>query len=596
MFLKIINLFSQKEKIIIFFLLFFISFGALLEIISIAFIVPFTSLLLNNTDFLSNKYISLVFSNLIYKDLNYLIFYFGIILCTIFILKNIYLLIVNYIAHKFIYNKYQNIGSQIFNKYLTSNYDFHLKSNSSILQRNINNEVFLLVTNILIPSIMLVSELIVVISIVIVLLLIQPYYTLYLIFFFSILFFLISKFIKLKILKLGASSQFHFGEMIKNVNQSLGSIKLTKVTNKEDYFLNQFKIHLSVFSNNSAFNKNLTQWPRYFTEVLVIIVLVFSALFFLRDSESLITKLPILSFFALAAFRLMPSFNRILSSYNNIAYYSASLDVVSKEIFNLNTKYKIISSTNIFDKKQIFKFEEFIKFERISFNYSQSPVRSISNLSLLINKGERVGLIGKSGSGKTTIIDILIGLLKPTSGKLLVDGVDINSNLKNWQNLIGYVPQNIYLLDDTIRKNIAYGINENEINKDQLNYAIDKSQLREYVNKQYSKENTVIGENGIKMSGGERQRIGIARALYHKPKLLIFDEGTSSLDSQTQEKIIRSIYELDKNITIIIIAHRLDILLDCNNVYLIKDGELKSNFSKQDLYDNRHNLEKFVKL
>ena len=596
MFLKIINLFSYKEKIIIFFLLFFISFGALLEIISIAFIVPFTSLLLNNTDFLSNKFINFFFPNLINIKLNYLIFYFGFFLCLIFLFKNTYLLIVNFIAHRFIYTKYQNLGSKIFEKYLKNNYEFHLKSNSSILQRNINTEVFLLITNILIPSIMLVSEVIVVLSILTVLLFIELLYTIYLITFFSILFIFISRLIKVKLLNLGASSQFHFGEMIKNVNQSLGSIKLTKVSNKEDFFLHQFKKHLTVFSNNSAFNKNITQWPRYFTEVLVIIVLVFSSLFFLSDSESLISKLPILSFFALAAFRLMPSFNRILSSYNNIAYYSASLEVISNELFFLNKNKHTKILSNKYIKKEKLKFNEFIKFDNISFNYLESKQTSIQGFSVLIQKGERVGLIGKSGSGKTTIIDILIGLLKPSTGQLFVDGIDINSNLKSWQDLIGYVPQNIYLLDDTIKKNIAYGISENEINNDFLNYAIDKSELREYVNKQDYREDTIIGENGIKMSGGERQRIGIARALYLKPKLLIFDEGTSSLDNETQKKIIKSIYELDKDITIIIIAHRLDILLECDNIYLIQGGKLKSNISKQELIDNKNNLENFIKL
>ena len=594
MLFKIINLFSYREKIIILFLLFFISFGALLEIASIAFIVPFTSLLLNKTDFLSNEYIKYFLPNLSSLELINLIYIFGIILCIIFLFKNIYLLIINFLAHKFIYSKYQKLGSSLFFKYLKSNYEFHLKNNSSILQRNINTEVFLLITNILIPSIMLISEGIVVLSIVSVLLFLEPYYTICLILLFSILFYIVSRIIRGKVISLGSSSQYHFGEMIKNVNQSLGSIKMTKIMNKEDFFLNEFKNNLFVFSRNSSINKNITQWPRYFTEILVIALLVFSALFFLRDDSSLITKLPILSFFALAAFRLMPSFNRILSSYSNIIYYSASLNVVYSELYILNEKNLNNIAYNELHLNEKFKFEKKIKFDNISFNYLESSDKSINDFSLVIKKGERIALIGKSGSGKTTIIDILTGLLKPSAGKLSVDGFDINLKLKQWQSKIGYVPQNIFLLDDSIKKNIAYGINPNDILDGQLDYAIDKSQLREYIDKLNLKENTVIGENGVKMSGGERQRIGIARALYNKPEIIIFDEGTSSLDNDTQQKIIQSIYDLDKSVTIIIIAHRLDILQNCDNIYLIKDGKIKFNYSKQYIMDNKENLDKLL--
>ena len=573
---KLIKLFTKKErkKAIIIFL--FVLAGAGIEVISLALFAAFIGLFFDGNLEIYNWIIENSIIDLGEKSKIELIQILGVFTGILFVFKNIYLLFINYLLHQFVYNKYTKVSVQLLKKYIEMPYVNHLQINSAFLQRNVNTEVFWLFANIMVPGITFLTELIVVFVIVIALFYINPFSTLILIFGFAIILLSIMFAIKRKMDALGLVSQSYFGEMIKSVNQSLGSVKLTKVSGTVKYFLDVYKSNIEKYSTNTANLKNIAQWPRYFIEMIIVIAVVASAIVMTYDHSGLTINLPIISFFGMAAIRLMPSFNRITSSYTNIRYYSASLNVVADEL-NENIDDEGSDAKKLSSK---ITFNEDIEFRNVDFIYPEAIKHSIKGLSFKIIKGQSVALIGKSGSGKTTIVDLLCGLLKPDSGKILVDGKDIFNNFAEWRKLISYVPQDIYLLDDSLRNNIAYGTSPEKINDDLVRYVTKLSLLDSYVKDLEFGLETSIGEDGVKMSGGERQRLGIARALYIQPELLILDEGTAALDNKSQEYVSDSIHSIAKKTTVITIAHRLDTLKNSDVILLIEDGLVKKEFTK----------------
>ena len=295
--------------------------------------------------------------------------------------------------------------------------------------------------------------------------------------------------------------------------------------------------------------------------------------------------IPVLGFFAAAAFKMIPSVNRLLSAFQILRFSGPVIDLVNGEL-NLKNEFKKeynsqINSNNI------------ISIENISFNYNSNSNKLIlRDVNLKIDKGDFIGFIGESGSGKTTLVDLILGLLTPTKGKICVDSININQNLRSWQNIIGYVPQDIFLTDDTIKKNIAFGNDEHEIDEENVDYAIRTSQLSNVVNNIENNLDAIVGEKGVKLSGGQRQRIGIARALYKKPQILVLDEATSSLDVDTEKEIMKSINSLVGTLTIIAVSHRYSTLADCKKIFEIKNGsisEVKVNELKKNLNEIHEN-------
>ena len=574
MFKKLVFLFSNEEKFKLASIFFFVVIGALLEVSSIAGLAVFVGLFLDE-----NNKIYEWFSNLGILDLSSeieLIQIFGIVVALLFVLKNTYLLYINYILHKFIYKKYVLISTKLLRRYIEMPYINHLQTNSSYLQRNINTEVFWLFANILVPGITLLTEVIIVFSIIFALLFMEPAKTLVLISGFGSILLIVMFFIKRKMDAMGIVSQQYFGEMIKSVNQSLGGIKLTKVSRASDYFVNIFNNNIKRYSLNSANLKNISQWPRYLIEVIVVLGIVIAVIVTTYDNLDSKIDLSQLSFFGLAAVRLMPSFNRITSSYINIRYYSASLDVVFNE---LNTSNSGKEEVDI-DRDNFITFSQDIVFDNVSYKYPGSIKHSIKNLSFKIKRGKSIALIGESGSGKTTIVDLICGLLEPNNGLIMVDGKNIFTNLHEWRGMISYVPQDIYLLDDSLRNNISYGVKPEDVDDNLIAHVSKLAMLDNYINELEFGYETMIGENGVKMSGGERQRLGIARALYNNPKILILDEGTAALDNKSQQYVINSINAIASEITVITIAHRLDTVKSCDLILLIEKGGVKKEIIK----------------
>jgi ATP-binding cassette, subfamily B, bacterial PglK len=587
---KLASLFTKKEKNKAILIFLFVVVGAGLEVASLALFSVFIGLLIDVDPEIYNWIMENSIIELNAKNKTELMQIFGVMTGLLFVFKNIYLLLVNYILHKFIYKKYTQVSTQLLKKYIEMPYINHLQTNSAFLQRNINTEVFWLFANIMVPGITLLTELVIVSTIMLALFYVEPINTLILLCGFGGILFFIMVFIKRKMDSLGLISQSHFGEMIKSVNQSIGSVKLTKVTGAAQYFLDHYQSNIDKYSNNTASLKNISQWPRYFVETALIIGIVLASLVIVQNDSSLIINLPIIGFFGMAAIRLMPSFNRITSAYTNIRYYSASLDVVFNELDDTNNTKR---SVNINQDSNII-FNQSIEFRNVNFMYPGAIKNSINNLSFKIKKGGSVALIGESGSGKTTIVDLICGLLEPSTGDITTDGKNIFNNLHEWRKIISYVPQDIYLLDDSLRNNIAYGKKSKDIDDELIVHASKLAMLDDYINELEFGYETVIGENGVKMSGGQRQRLGIARALYHNPKILILDEGTAALDNKSQEYVINSINAMASDITVITVAHRLNTVKNSDLILLIEKGSVKKEIPKDMLCELDMDLSKLI--
>lgn len=578
---KIIFLFNFKEKIFLYSILILMTIGAILEIVSLASVIPFFSILLKQDNIiLSNINSVLNFFNLDQFDRIYIL---GIFIIFLFTFKNLYMILLNYFSYRFLYKKYSSLSSSLFSKYLQMNFIDHLKKNTSILQRNINNDVFLLITNILIPLIIVISESLVVILVLVTLVVVEPLQTIIIGIILTILIIFFSKIFRNKVAYLGLVAQQNFGEMIKNVNQSLLSIKFIKISNSEKFFLNKYKKYLNTYSDHSSYIKNLSQLPRFITELIIIYLLIVISLIYFYNSDNFVKYIPTLSFFAMATIRLMPSFNRILSAMTNIRFHTASLDVVYNEFIFSNNKYE----KNIKELNEI-NFRNKIILSDVQFSYNNNHKTKIN---LEIKKNQMVAFVGKSGAGKTTIIDLICGILVPDKGNIFVDEINIQENIVNWQNQIGYVPQNISLIEGNIRENILFSKNNKNFDRISYNNAINNSYLNNYIHSLNEKDLTQIGENGKQISGGEKQRIGIARALYNNPKVLILDEGTSSLDNEAQKSITKIIKQLSEKITVILIAHRLEILKECDRIFLIENGKVKNEYDKSYIQEQKNNLD-----
>lgn len=550
---------GEKKRIIILIILLF--FGVFLEILGLGILVPTIKLLIdapeNNTIFnFFSKYISLDY----YK---FSIYFLAFVLFT-YCLKTLFLVILNYKQNKFLYYLNFKISSRVFDLFLKKPYSFHLNNNSSKLIETLHIEIGNLNTFIL-GGITLISEGAILISIVSTLFYLQPFGALLLALIFTPLTYLFLKITKRKLDFWGEKREKFDKNLMKIATESFSGIKELIVFNKTQIFIDEY--NEENFNRSIIYSKfsTINSTPRYFFELISILAIVGLSLILLSVGQDVSELVIMLGIFVAASLKIIPSLNKMISSYQNVKFYSASL----------NSIYLLLNEQVQNVKKEIleenFKFKEEIKFEDLSFYFDQSKM-ILENINLKIKKGDFIGLIGDSGSGKSTFLDILMGLIKPTSGYITIDRKTIKNKHKSFLNIIGYVPQSIFLLDSSIKRNITLGDAEEKIDYDQLNKIIKIAELESFV-KEYSLD-SVIGERGSRISGGQRQRIGIARALYKNPQILILDEATSALDSETEVKILKNLKTLKQDITIILITHNEKNIELCNNVIHLKSGKI----------------------
>ena len=562
--------------------------AALIELVGIGSIPVFV-MLITDADLLKSKLTEFINLDIFFSiNTNDLVFYGAIVLTLIFFIKNIYLTLIIYFQGVVFKNLRIDLSTKLFSLYTNVYYGFHLQNNPAILLRNIEGEASRSIT-VIQSFINLFRELLVLLAVFLLLLFVDPLTSsvafLFLSFFVVIFYFFTHK----KILKNGKIIQFIRGEQVKHINQSFGAIKEVKILSKENYLHKIFKNNVNIFENAYLINYFLTALPRLFLEVIVISTLVIIATIFIYLDRTISNMIPLLSLLVVAAVRLMPSFNTISTSLATIRNLSPSYNLVAREIVKLENENKINQKSRI----DIIDFSKHIKLNNLSFQYEKADVVSVDNINFSIKAGSKIGIIGNSGAGKSTLVDLLLGLLKPINGNIEVDGVDIFQNINAWQNLIGYVPQDIYLLDDTIKNNIAFGISEKFFDIKKFERAIQISQLQDFVQNLNLGADTIIGNRGVRISGGQRQRIGIARALYNNQKILILDEGTNSLDLENEKKIIENIFSFDEAKTLVLVAHRHETVKKCDEVLLMNKGKLIDK-GKYDYLNEKYNLTVFI--
>ena len=540
--------------------------GTFFEAFGIGLVLPLIISITSDFGSSSNYLLDNIYSLLNLSNQREAIVFFVSTLIIVSIIKFLYLSFLAWYQMSYSFGLLARISNSILKNYMFKDYFFHIQNNSSILIRNTINEVNLLTTNSIIPSLQLITEFTVLSGIFLLLLYIEPYgafSALFITIFASSVFYY---FTNKRILKWGSLRQEYDGKKIQRLQESFGGIKEINLLGAQDFFINRFVRENFGFADVSAKHSATHQIPRLWIEMLAIASIGVLLSLMIEDNSDFSVIIAKLGVFAAAALRILPSATRIMSSIQLLKFSQPIIKTISSELNHQNIQ------TSLTDDLKL-NLENSIDFDSVSFSYEDNTKMAINNVSLSIKKGETIGILGPSGAGKTTLVDLLLGLIEPTSGGIYVDKTNIHESLKNWQSKIGYVPQNIFLTDDTLKNNIAFGLNENDIDDEKLSRAIELSQLSKFVDSLEMGFNTNMGERGSRLSGGQRQRIGIARALYHNPDILILDEATSALDLKTEADFLDVIKGFKNQKTIIIITHRESTLQNmCNKILRINHG------------------------
>lgn len=589
--LKVLKLFNNQGKYQVLSLIPLMLMGGVFETFSIG-IIPAFIYLLNKPHLIKTNIYLQWLSEVLYINSNQqFLIYLSLSLIIIFILKNSYLTFFIYIQSRFIFTQQINLSRRLFSNYLSYPYTFHLQRNPAELISHLNTEVNTAFRQVIIPMMTLATELIIMTFISILLIIIQPLASFISVSLIGITVSIFYKFIHKKAGILGKKRQYYNRKMIQGINESLGGIKEIKVLRRENFFIDRFINHSLKYSNISIWITTINAMPRLFLETIAVTAILLMVIIILIQGKNIDSILPIISLFAVASFRLMPSANRILISLTSIRCHYHSVNVIYDDL-GLISENKTKNKLNKAPEK-ILQFTDSITIKNIDYQYPNSSQYSLENISLSIPKNHSIAFIGASGAGKTTLVDIILGLLTPTQGEVLVDGNNIQNNLRNWQEKIGYIPQNIYLSDDSILNNIAFGLSPEKIDKAKVYLALEAAQLKELIDSFPQKLDTFVGDRGIRLSGGQRQRIGIARALYHNPQILVMDEATSALDNETEREFIKALERFSGKKTIIIIAHRLTTVQKCHRLYLMEKGKIVSSGNYDELLTS---CDKFIKL
>ena len=569
--IKKIKFVTKKDHRSSLVLIFFLSLiSTFIEMIGIGTIPLFATIIINPNkiiDYFPNYYF---LNEVLRMPKTDLLIYTSIIILSIFFIKNLFIGMVNFIQLSTQRKMTKYLYSHIFSLYLYGKYEFHLLRNSADLTKNITTEAARTI-QLIFNFINLFKETLIMIFIFITLFLIDPLMTGFIFInfvIFSSIFFLASK---AGSKNRGKEIQHAWGLALKILNQSLGSIKILKIFNKEKFMINLFKKQISIIQDKNFVQGFLVTLPRLFLELVSIFIIISISVIYIFRDKPIENFLPLISLIVVAAARLIPSFNIISRALTNIRFQLPSLDLIVKEI-NLfeesQSENKNFNGVN--ENRNLFKI--LLEIKNISFAYPNTDKLIIENFSFKIKKGDFVGVSGNSGSGKSTLIDLISGLLNPQNGEILLDNINIKKYGHIWRNKIGYVPQDTYLLDESIKKNIAFGEDVNYFDEGRFKKSIKFARLNSLVNSFSEKENKIVGEKGIQLSGGQRQRIGIARAIYLNPEIIILDEPTSSLDKDNEKKIIEDLFDLNKNlnITILLVSHKESLFRHCNRLIRLK--------------------------
>lgn len=593
---KLYEIFTPRERMqaILIFIASLIT--AFFQAFGVASIFPFINVVMNPDVIQQNKWLSLLYAKGHFPSINYFILFIGIAVFFIVILSSIISAVTTWAKTRFTLNKNHSLSQRLLTVYLSQPYDFFLQKNSSELSKNVLSEINQLTSQFLMALFDILINGLMVVVIVGMLFIVDISVTIGVLIFLGGSYGLINYFIKNKLKEIGRERLDANRGRYRVANEALSSIKTTKILGVESYYLHQYSYYSSRFARYNVFARVIGETPRYLIEAIAFGGIIFFVIFMIARGERVIDFIPMLSLYAFAAYRTLPALNRLFNSVTTVYYNMAIVDKIYEDMVDIAPP-KIIQPKLCASKSEL-SFNKTIKLQNISFSYENSSCDVINNLNLTIPKNSVIGLAGSTGCGKTTLVDIILGLLKPQKGNIMVDGIEIkNENITALQRKIGYVPQEIYLSDDTISRNIAFGVPDKKISYEQVQYVSKIAAIDNFVeNELPQKYNTIIGERGIRLSGGQRQRIGLARALYRNPEILVLDEATSSLDGTTEEHVLKAIQSAAHTRTVIMIAHRLNTLKDCDQIYILEKGRIIGQGKYQELICKNEKFKTMAKI
>ncbi len=569
---KINYVLDKRQKMNLVILLLVIFIDAFVELLGVSAILPIVDIATNPAVINEKWYLVLIKNLTQIDDANELLVFMAIVLIVIYVIKNIYVLLMYNMQYRFVFENQRKLAVRLMDCYMHQNYLFHVSKNVAELQRNVTSDVngfFTVVLNML----QFLAEISVCIVLIIFLIVEDIFTTLLLgglivafVAFFAVFF-------KKVLGRKGEENRHVNAQVTKWILQAFSGIKEIKVINAEMFFVDNYHANYKRLATLQRQQSVLTIMPRPLMETVCISGLLLTVIVRIGLGNSDVTTfIPTLSVFALAAFRMLPSFNRMTGYLSGVMFSRPSVDAIYKDLQEIEELMSRRQQAQRDDEKLVLK--DAIRFEKVSFHYPESDQWVLDESDLVIEHNTSVALIGSSGAGKTTAADLLLGILEPQKGKVTVDHNDIGSHILSWHACIGYIPQTIYLMDDTIRANIAFGIELAKVDDKAVDRAVQEAQLAEFVGSLPNGLDTVVGDRGVKLSGGQRQRIGIARALYRDPKVLVLDEATSALDNETEKEVMRAIDGLHGTRVLIIIAHRLSTISKCDRIYEVNKGKI----------------------
>jgi len=580
-FKKLIFLLTSQELKSASFLLLMVIIMALLEMIGVASILPFIAVITNPEIVESNSILNkiyLVFGKYGVENIQQFLFVLGICLFVLFVISLTVKAVTYYLQVRFVQMCEYKIGKRLVEGYLHQPYSWFLNRHSAELGKTILSEISRVISGAISPMMDLISRGMLAIAIIFLLIIVDPKLALIVGISLASAYGLIFYFIRNYLKRIGKESLRNNELRFTAISEAFGASKEIKVGGFEQTYIRRFSQAAKIFAQNIAYAQITSQLPRFILEAIAFGGILLIVLYKMGQTDSFNNALPIISLYVFAGYRLMPALQQIYTSFTSLTFSSASLDKLYNDI-------KSLKPYNINPDQNFISLNQGIILKNVHYKYPDASRSSLEDISLNIPVKTTVGLVGATGSGKTTTIDIILGLFEAQKGTLEVDGKIITKeNSRSWQKSIGYVPQHIYLSDGTIAANIAFCVDSNDINQEAVEKAAKIANIHDFISEELPKQyQTTIGERGIRLSGGQRQRIGIARALYNNPLVLVLDEATSALDNQTEKVVMEAINNLGKNLTIILIAHRLSTVKNCDKIFLLEKGQLKNEGTFKEL-------------
>ncbi|WP_228856785.1 ABC transporter ATP-binding protein [Desulfomarina profundi] len=584
-FFLICSLFDRRERREMYFIFIALIIRGVFEIVGVASIMPFMAVVSNSDVIQTNQFLKWAYTFFSFETSRHFLLALGLFAFLALVFNNLLAALTDWFLIKFIHMRGHVLAQRLLAGYLKKPYSWFLSRNTADMGANILNEVANYMKGVLRPFIEMLARSIVSLFIMGLLIKVDPFLALVVSLTLGGAYGVIFYFVRKRLTRAGKDRVYDSRRQFKYINESLTGIKDIKVLGREKYFFDSFSKHSYRANYNQAIYQIVSQLPRYALEMVAFGGILLIVLYFIALRQNTDNIIPLIALYAFAGYRLMPAlqgvFGGLTSLKFNIPVLHRILDALENDVQN----------ENIMDEWQggegpILNLSDTIEMNDIEYTYPEGERKVLDGLDLTISANTTVGLVGTTGAGKTTLVDILLGLFQPDKGSLTIDGIPLKEeNCRHWRNNVGYVPQNIFLCDDTVINNIALGVTPENIDFSSVEKAACLADIHDFIMQELPEGyNTVIGERGVRLSGGQRQRLGIARAMYHDPDVIIMDEATSSLDGVTEDNIIKAIHTLSKKKTIIMIAHRLKTLHECDIIHFLNEGKLYASGSYEELF------------